>query len=35
MDKQYLLELLADNQLSELFDALKNKQGYSTNGSTP
>lgn len=28
MDKQSLLELLADNQLNELFDALKNKQGY-------
>lgn len=28
MDKQSLLELLADNQLGELFDALKNKQGY-------
>ncbi|MFN0176996.1 MAG: hypothetical protein ACKVU0_20305 [Saprospiraceae bacterium] len=28
MDKQSLLELLADNQLGELFNALKNKQGY-------
>lgn len=28
MDKQSLLELLADNQLGELFDALKLKQGY-------
>jgi hypothetical protein len=28
MDKQSLLELLADNQLSELFNALKDKQGY-------
>ena len=28
MDKQSLLELLADNQLDELFNALKNEQGY-------
>lgn len=28
MDKHSLLELLADNQLGELFDALKHKQGY-------
>ncbi|MBK6995122.1 MAG: hypothetical protein IPH31_09415 [Lewinellaceae bacterium] len=28
MDKQSLLELLADNQLGELFNALKHKQGY-------